>query len=109
MREDVYKAKVTAANLHKMGACDALSAEQKQPVDKMLLDGKRAGLALEKKEDKELLKRLKDDLSDACLKFTVCTFLCGYHRWSLKHASSRSKTLTRSVGALLFVSPHRSI
>ncbi|KAN0088975.1 hypothetical protein V8E55_006032 [Tylopilus felleus] len=63
--------KVTAANLHKTGAWDALSAEQKRLVDKMLLDGKRAGLALEKKEDKELLKRLKDDLSDACLKFTV--------------------------------------
>ena len=75
MREDVYKAKATAAaNLRKTGAWDALSAEQKRLVDKMLLDGKRAGLALEKKEDKELLKRLKDDLSDVCLKFTVCTF-----------------------------------
>jgi metallopeptidase MepB len=71
MREDVYKAKATAAaNLRKTGAWDALSAEQKRLVDKMLLDGKRAGLALEKKEDKELLKRLKDDLSDVCLKFT---------------------------------------
>ena len=54
-----------------------MSAEQKRLVDKMLLDGKRAGLALEKKEEKELLKRLKDDLSDACLKFTVCTFCVG--------------------------------
>jgi len=71
MREDLYKAKVTAAaNLRKTGAWDALSAEQKRLVDKMLLDGKRAGLALENKEDKERLKGLKDELSDACLKFT---------------------------------------
>ena len=72
MREDLYAAKVTAeANLRKTGAWDALSAEQKRLVEKMLLDGKRAGLALEKKEDKEKLKALKDELSDACLKFTV--------------------------------------
>jgi hypothetical protein len=48
-----------------------LSAEQKRLVDKMLLDGKRAGLALKGKEDKETLKRLKGELSDACLKSTV--------------------------------------
>ncbi|KAF8128561.1 hypothetical protein EV363DRAFT_1432961 [Boletus edulis] len=71
MREDLYKAKVTAAaNLRKTGAWDALSAEQKRLVDKMLLDGKRAGLGVESKEEREKLKRLKDDLSDACLKFT---------------------------------------
>ena len=70
MREDVYKAKVTAAaNLRKTGAWDTLSAGQKRLVDKMLLDGMRAGLAPEK--DKE---RLKDNLSDPCLKFTVCAF-----------------------------------
>lgn len=72
MREDLYKAKVTAAaSLRTTGAWDTLSAEQKRLVDKMLLDGKRAGLALERKEDREKLKRLKDELSDACLKFTV--------------------------------------
>ncbi|KAG9310224.1 hypothetical protein JVU11DRAFT_9870 [Chiua virens] len=79
MREDLYKAKVTAeANLRKTGAWDKLSAEQKRLVEKMVLDGKRAGLALEKKEDKEKLKQLKDELSDACLKFTVRSWvLCG--------------------------------
>lgn len=72
MREDLYKAKVTAAaNLRKTGAWDKLSAEQKRLVEKMLLDGKRAGLALEKKEDREKLKRLKDELSEVCLKFMV--------------------------------------
>ncbi|KAF9223776.1 zincin [Gyrodon lividus] len=71
MREDLYKAKVTAEqNLRKTGVLETLSAEQKRLVEKMLLDGKRAGLALEKKEDKEKLKGLKDELSDACLKFT---------------------------------------
>ena len=72
MREDLYKAKATAeANLRKSGAWDELNAEQKRLVEKMLLDGKRAGLALEKKEDKEKLKELKDQLSDVCIKFTV--------------------------------------
>ena len=93
MRKNVYKAKVTATtNLRKTG--DTLSAGQKRLIDKMLLGGKCAGLAPEKK-DKERLKRSKDDLSDPCLKFMVCPFLCGSHRWLLKHACSRSKTLTR--------------
>ncbi|KIJ13498.1 hypothetical protein PAXINDRAFT_163685 [Paxillus involutus ATCC 200175] len=71
MREDLYQAKVTAEeNLRKTGAWEKLSAEQKRLVEKMVLDGKRAGLALEKKEDREKLKVLKDELSDACLKFT---------------------------------------
>lgn len=70
MREDIYRVKVIAeANLRKTGAWDTLSAEQKRLVEKMLLDGKRDGLALEKEEDKEKLKILKDELSDACLKF----------------------------------------
>jgi Zn-dependent oligopeptidase len=78
MREDLYQAKVTAEeNLRKTGAWEKLSAEQKRLVEKMVLDGKRAGLALEKKEDREKLKVLKDELSDACLKFTVsdCFFV----------------------------------
>ena len=76
MREDLYKAKACAeANLRKTGAWDKLSAEQKRLVEKMLLDGKRAGLALEEKEDKERLGILKDQLSEACLNFLVrgCT------------------------------------
>ena len=74
MREDLYKAKATAkANLSRTGAWDKLCPEQKRLVDKMLLDGKRAGLALEKK-DKEKLKALKDELSDACLQFLVGCF-----------------------------------
>lgn len=78
MREDLYRVKATAeANLRKTGAWDKLNAEQKRLVEKMLLEGQRDGLALEKKEDKERLKNLKDQLSDAVLKFTVggCTFI----------------------------------
>ncbi|KAN0094547.1 hypothetical protein V8E55_002834 [Tylopilus felleus] len=71
MREDLYRVKATAeANLRKTGAWDKLNAEQKRLVEKMLLEGQRDGLALEKKEDKERLKNLKDQLSDAVLKFT---------------------------------------
>lgn len=72
MREDLYKAKATAAtNLRRTGTWDKLGAEQKRLVERTLLEGKRAGLALEKNEDKERLKNLKDDLSDACLQFMV--------------------------------------
>ena len=60
-----------ATNLRKLDAWDALSAEQKRLVDKMLLDGKRARLALERKEDKERLRQLQDELLDPHLKFTV--------------------------------------
>lgn len=75
MREDLYQAKVIAeANLLKTGAWDKLSAEQKRLVEKMLLDGKRAGLALEQKEDKERLKSLRNELSAACLEFMVGHF-----------------------------------
>jgi hypothetical protein len=51
MREALYKAEAKAAeaNLRKTGAWGKLSAERKRPVKKMLLDGKRVDLALEKK------------------------------------------------------------
>ncbi|KAG9310225.1 Metalloprotease [Chiua virens] len=70
MRDDLYRAKAMAeANLRRTGAWDGLGDEQKRLIEKMLLDGKRAGLALEKMEDKEKLKTLRDELSDACSKF----------------------------------------
>lgn len=71
MREDLYKAKTIAkANVCKTGAWDHLSGEQKRLVDKILLESKRAGLTLDK-EDREKLKTLKNDLSEACLHFMV--------------------------------------
>ena len=93
MREDLYQAEVIAeANLRKTGAWDKLSAEQKRLVEKMLLDGKRAGLALEEKKDKERLKILKDKLSEACLKFIVgvCTsYLYGTDAHCRKTSTTR--------------------
>ena len=48
----------------------ALGPEERRLVEKMILDGKRAGLALPEKEREELTK-LKKDLSQACLEFNV--------------------------------------
>ncbi|KAF5382609.1 hypothetical protein D9615_002965 [Tricholomella constricta] len=70
MRLDVYHAKVAAQkNLKESGAWDKLSPEEKRLVDKMILDGTRAGLALPEKERIELTA-LKKELSQVCLDFS---------------------------------------
>lgn len=70
MRLDVFKAKVAAKeNLTKSGEWDKLSSEQQRLVDKMILDGTRAGLALNDAE-REKLTGLKKDLSKTCLDFS---------------------------------------
>jgi len=72
MRLDVFRAKSAAEkNLRESGAWEKLNKEQQRLVEKMVLDGKRAGLALPEKEREELMK-LKKELSQACLEFTVC-------------------------------------
>ncbi|KAG5638172.1 hypothetical protein H0H81_001469 [Sphagnurus paluster] len=69
MRIDVYQAKVAAQkNLKDSGDWDKLSPEEQRLVDKMILDGTRAGLALPEKERNELTS-LKKELSQACLDF----------------------------------------
>ena len=71
MRLDVFRAKTAAEkNLRESGAWEKLNKEQQRLVEKMVLDGKRAGLALPEKEREELMK-LKKELSQACLEFTV--------------------------------------
>jgi metallopeptidase MepB len=71
MRLDVFKAKAAAEkNLRASGAWEKLSEEQRRLVEKMVLDGKRAGLALPEKEREELTK-MKKELSQACLDFSV--------------------------------------
>lgn len=71
MRLDVFKVKIAAEkNMRESGAWDKLSDEQQRLVEKMVLDGKRAGLALPEKEREELMK-LKKELSQACLDFSV--------------------------------------
>ena len=73
MRLDVFQAKVAAEkNIKASGQWDKLSSEEKRLVDKMILDGKRAGLALPEKERDELMT-LKKELSQACLEFSVST------------------------------------
>ncbi|KAH7885032.1 hypothetical protein F5I97DRAFT_1810510 [Phlebopus sp. FC_14] len=69
MRLDVFLAKVAAErNLRASGAYEKLSKEQQRLVEKMVLDGKRAGLSLPEKEREELMA-LKKELSQACLDF----------------------------------------
>jgi len=80
MRLDVFKAKSAAEkNLRESGAWEKLNKEQQRLVEKMVLDGKRAGLALPEKEREELMK-LKKELSQACLEFTVWTMSSVFSR-----------------------------
>ncbi|TBU62281.1 metallopeptidase MepB [Dichomitus squalens] len=68
MRLDVFRAKQAAEeNIKKSG--NELTAEEQRLVDKMLLDGKRAGLALPD-EEREELTNLKKELSQTCLQFS---------------------------------------
>ncbi|KAG6830705.1 hypothetical protein H0H92_015181 [Tricholoma furcatifolium] len=70
MRLDVFNAKVAAKkNLEESGEWEKLSPEEKRLVDKSILDGTRAGLALPEKERAELTV-LKKELSQACLDFS---------------------------------------
>jgi Zn-dependent oligopeptidase len=71
MRLDVFQAKVAAEkNIKDTGEWDKLSPEDQRLVEKMILDGKRAGLALSEAERDELMT-LKKELSQVCLDFTV--------------------------------------
>ncbi|KDQ54110.1 hypothetical protein JAAARDRAFT_136150 [Jaapia argillacea MUCL 33604] len=68
MRLDVFRAKQHAeANIKASGR--KLSPEEERLVEKSLLDGKRAGLALPEKERTELMQ-LQKDLSQTCLEFS---------------------------------------
>ena len=73
MRLDVFRAK-QAAEAHIAAAGKTLSAEEQRLVDKMVLDGKRAGLTLPDGE-REQLTQLKKELSQTCLEFSVSTSL----------------------------------
>ena len=71
MRLDVFQAKTAAEkNIKESGQWDKLSAEEKRLVDKMVLEGTRAGLALPEKERTELMA-LKKEMSQTCLEFSV--------------------------------------
>ncbi|KAI0050407.1 metallopeptidase MepB [Auriscalpium vulgare] len=68
MRIDVFNKKLAAQkNISQAGA--TLTAEEARLVEKMVLDGTRAGLALPEKERTELTE-LKKELSQVCLEFS---------------------------------------
>ncbi|CAL1713197.1 unnamed protein product [Somion occarium] len=68
MRLDVFKAKQAAEkNIKDSGV--KLNPEEERLVEKMILDGKRAGLALPEKEREELMK-LQKEVSQASLEFS---------------------------------------
>ncbi|KZT12028.1 Metalloprotease [Laetiporus sulphureus 93-53] len=68
MRLDVFQAKVAAEKNIKTSG-ETLGPEEQRLIEKMLLDGRRAGLALPEKEREELMK-LKKELSQASLEFS---------------------------------------
>jgi metallopeptidase MepB len=70
MRVDVYQAKVAAEkNLKSSGEWERLTSEARLLVEKMVLDGKRAGLGLPE-EQRNQLGALQKELQQASLDFT---------------------------------------
>jgi len=68
MRLDVFQAKQAAEENIKQSKVK-LSDEEARLVEKMILDGKRAGLALPREKREELM-RLQKELSQTCLQFS---------------------------------------
>ena len=77
MRLDVYQAKVNAEkNIKASGR--KLNPEEERLVEKLVLDGKRAGLDLPEKERKEL-EKLQKELSQICVEFSVSLSLDSFY------------------------------
>ncbi|EIW83508.1 hypothetical protein CONPUDRAFT_143382 [Coniophora puteana RWD-64-598 SS2] len=69
MRLDVFRAKANAEkNIRESGKWDSLTTEDKRVVDRMVLEGKRAGLDLPD-EEREKLAQLQKELSAVCSEF----------------------------------------
>jgi Zn-dependent oligopeptidase len=90
MRVDVYQAKVNAEkNIKASGR--KLNPEEERLVEKLVLDGKRAGLDLPEEERKEL-EKLKKELSQTCVEFSV-SFVPGLpHRLLRIHLNRKTST-----------------
>ena len=73
MRLDIHQAKVNAENNIKASGHE-LNSEEERLVEKLLLDGKRTGLNLPDEERKEL-EKLKKELSQTCVEFSVSLVL----------------------------------
>ncbi|KAJ7670262.1 hypothetical protein B0H17DRAFT_948922 [Mycena rosella] len=69
MRLDVYQAKLAAEkNIKSSGLWEKLSDEAQRLIEKMILDGKRAGLGLTESKRNTLIV-LQKELSQVCLEF----------------------------------------
>ena len=80
MRIDVYRAKVNAEKNIK-ASNRKLNPEEERLVEKLVLDGKRAGLDLPEKERKEL-EKLQKELSQTCVEFSVSFAPDPFYRYS---------------------------
>lgn len=91
LRVDVFNAKVAAEkNIKTSGK--VLTPEEQRLVEKMILEGKRDGLALPE-DEREELKKLQKALSQTCLEFSVSLILLS----SRSSIDSRSKITTKSM------------
>jgi Zn-dependent oligopeptidase len=96
MRLDVYQAKANAEkNIKASGR--KLNPEEERLVEKLILDGKRAGLDLPDKERNEL-EKLKKELSQTCVEFSV-SFVLVLLYYLLKTQMNR-KTLMKRMYTL---------
>jgi Zn-dependent oligopeptidase len=69
MRLDVFQAKLAAEkNMKTSGEWERLDSESRRLVEKMIVEGKRVGLALPEKE-KDELKALRKELESLCIQF----------------------------------------
>ena len=92
MRVDVYQAKVNAEkNIKASGR--KLNPEEERLVEKLILDGKRAGLDLPEEERKEL-EKLKKEVSQICVEFSV-SFVSGLPYCLLKAQTNRKTSMKR--------------
>ena len=94
LRVDVFNAKVAAEKNIKVSG-KVLTPEEQRLVDKMILEGKRDGLALPESEREEL-KKLQKALSQTCLEFSVSPTLLSSQP---SVDSLRRKTTTRRTAS----------
>lgn len=104
MRLDVFQAKVAAEKTIKASG-KKLDAEEQRLVDKMLLDGKRAGLALPEAQRTELMK-LKKELSQTSLEFSVSIVRLYNTPCALKYLNVRKTTMKRMSVTLTHSESH---
>jgi Zn-dependent oligopeptidase len=76
MRTDVYHAIQDAAGAIEQSG-EKLGPEEQRLVDRMVLEGKRSGLALPPQEQEKVMA-LKKELSQVELEFSVCWSRCLY-------------------------------